>query len=133
MRASTKTTSVSVIISIILIGGALMISGGSNGNEPTPNGNNVTVVDGNQIIEIRAKGGYWPRKTIAKAGMPTILRFNTNGTFDCSSYVLIPSMNITKILPHTGLTDINIGNPQATTLQGVCGMGMYLFEVYFQK
>ena len=128
-----KATSASIVISIILIGGALIISKVGNGSEQVANGNNVTIVDGNQIIEIKVKGGYWPRKSIAKADMPTILRFNTSGTFDCSSYVVIPSMNITKILPHTGLTDINIGNTQSKTLQGMCGMGMYQFEVEFQK
>lgn len=95
--------------------------------------NNATVVDGKQIITINAKGGYEPRKSIAKSGMPTIIRFDTNGTFDCSSAVSIPSMNISKTLPQTGSTDIDIGTGQLGTLQGTCGMGMYPFEVEFQS
>ena len=95
--------------------------------------NNVTVVDGKQIIMISAKGGYLPRKSIAKAGIPTVIRFDTNGTFDCSSSVRIPIMNISKILPQSGSTDIDIGTQQATTLQGTCGMGMYPFEVEFKR
>jgi plastocyanin domain-containing protein len=93
---------------------------------------NVTVVDGIQVIEISAKGGYQPRKSIAKAGIPTIIRFNTKGTFDCSSSVRIPSMNISQVLPQSGSTDINIGTQQVATLQGSCGMGMYPFEIDFQ-
>ena len=85
-----------------------------------------------QIIEIEAKGGYTPRKSVAKAGVPTILRFNTNGTFDCSSSVRIPSMNIFKSLPQSGITDIDLGIQKAGTLQGMCGMGMYPFEIDFQ-
>ncbi len=94
--------------------------------------NNVTVVDGKQIITINAKGGYQPRKSIAKAGIPTIIRFDTNRTFDCSSSVRIPSMNISKVFPQTGSTDIDVGTQQVATLQGTCGMGMYPFEVEFK-
>ena len=102
--------------------------GGQGGSE-----NNVSIVDGKQIIEIQAKGGYQPRKSIAKAGIPTILRFETSGTFDCSSSVRIPSMNISKSLPQTGATDIDIGTSSLGTLQGMCGMGMYPFQVDFQS
>jgi len=128
-----KATVLSVIIAVVLIGGALAFSNGGDGAEQAASANNVTVIDGKQIIEIRAKGGYQPRKSIAKAGIPTILRFNTNGTFDCSSSVRIPSMNISKMLPQTGSTDIDIGNPQVAILKGMCGMGMYPFEVDFQS
>ena len=97
---------IAIAVSVVLIGGAVMLSGG-NSNVPTEkvvNENNVSIVDGNQIIEIDAKGGYLPRKSVAKAGVPTIIRFNTTATFDCSSSVRIPSMNISKILPQTGST-----------------------------
>lgn len=100
--------------------------------EQLVNANNVSIVDGKQIIEINAKGGYQPRKNIAKAGIPTIIRFNTKGTFDCSSAVRIPSMNISKSLPQTGSTDIDIGTGTIGTLKGSCGMGMYPFEVEFE-
>lgn len=130
-----KTTVISIIAAIILIGGAFMLT---KENSQTQTGtqvaaNNVTVVDGKQIITINAKGGYQPRKSIAKAGMPTVIRFDTNGTFDCSSSVRIPSMNISKVLPQTGSTDIDVGTQQVATLQGTCGMGMYPFEVEFQS
>ncbi len=116
-----------------LIGGAFMLTRTSGDTAQSVNANNVTVVDGKQIIEINAKGGYQPRKSMAKAGIPTIIRFNTKGTFDCSSAVRIPSMNISKSLPQTGSTDINIGSGKLGTLQGSCGMGMYPFEVEFQS
>jgi len=131
-----KTTILSILVAVILIGGAFILTKGNS--EPQSNtqqvaANNVTVVDGKQIITINAKGGYQPRKSIAKAGMPTIIRFDTNGTFDCSSSVRIPSMNISKVLPQTGSTDIDVGSQQVATLQGTCGMGMYPFEVEFQS
>ncbi len=130
-----KAITISIIAVGVLIGGAFMLTKGNS--EPQSNtqvaANNVTVVDGKQIIMINAKGGYQPRKSIAKAGIPTIIRFDTNGTFDCSSSVRIPSMDISKILPQSGSTDIDIGTQQVATLQGTCGMGMYPFEVEFQS
>ena len=93
--------------------------------------NNVTVVEGKQIIDLTAKGGYTPLESAAKAGMPTILRVSTKGTFDCSSALRIPSMDISRNLPQSGSTDIDLGTPQLGTLQGTCGMGMYPFEISF--
>lgn len=104
----------------------------SNNLEVKQNINNVSIVDGKQIIEITAKGGYNPTHSIAKAGIPTILRMNTNGTFDCSSSVRIPSMNIGQNLPMSGTTDIDIGVQKVLTLKGTCGMGMYPFDIKFE-
>ena len=98
----------------------------------TASANNVSIIDGKQIIEITAKGGYLPVKSAAKAGIPTVLRVDTNGTFDCSSSVRIPNMQISKNLPAAGTTDIDLGNPKLGLLQGTCSMGMYPFEIDFR-
>ena len=85
-----KLTIVSIIISVGLIGGAIVLSRGAlvpNGNIVPEN--NVSIVNGKQIIQIQARGGYQPRRSTAKAGLPTILRFSTSGTFYCSSFFLI--------------------------------------------
>lgn len=95
--------------------------------------NNVSQKDGKQIIEITAKGGYSPKKSIAKAGVPTILKFKTKGTYDCSSALTIPSLNISKNLPGTGETEIEIGSQGVGKLAGTCSMGMYSFEIDFQS
>lgn len=128
-------TSIAIIIAAVIIGGAILLvrSGGSKPTAQTPdNIQNVSVVDGKQIIEIKAKGGYSPRVSVAKAGMPTVLRFDTNGTFDCSASVRIPSMGISDVLPNSGSKDIALGSPTAGTLQGTCGMGMYPFQIEFK-
>ncbi len=128
-----KAIIISIIAAVVLIGGAFMLTRTNSDTTQVANANNVTIVDGKQIIEINAKGGYQPRKSIAKAGIPTIIRFNTKGTFDCSSSVRIPSLNISKSLPQSGATDIDIGEGKLGILQGSCGMGMYPFEVEFQS
>lgn len=127
-----KSTIISVIVTAIIIGGAFIFVRSGSEQPDAVLVNNVTVVDGKQIIEVRAKGGYLPRTSVARAGMPTIIRFGTSGTFDCSSSVRIPTMGISKSLPPSGTTGIDIGTPSAGTLQGSCGMGMYPFEVVFQ-
>lgn len=111
---------------------ATSISSSSMAPTQLKNVSNVSVVDGVQIIEIISKGGYQPRRSVAKAGIPTVLRFVTKATFDCSSAVTIPSMKISKILPNTGITDIEIPGQPVGTLQGTCSMGMYNFEVAFE-
>ena len=95
--------------------------------------NNVNMVDGKQVVEVTAKGGYSPRKTLAKAGIPTILRLKTNGTFDCSSSLRLPSLGISKNLTATGTTDIDLGIQSTGKLTGICSMGMYSFDVEFQS
>lgn len=128
-----KAIVISIIVAATIVGGAFVFSRSGNDTGQTANANNVNIVDGKQIVEINAKGGYQPRRSIAKAGIPTIIRFNTKGTFDCSSSVRIPSLNISKSLPQSGATDIDIGSGQIGTLKGSCGMGMYPFEVEFQS
>ena len=125
---------ISVVISGILIGSALWFvsvrsgTDGAGGAVPT-----ATIIDGKQVIDISAKGGYSPRKVIAKAGVPTILRIKTNGTFDCSASLVIPKLSYQKFLQPSGTEDIIIPADKAQgTLQGLCSMGMYNFQVVFQ-
>ena len=124
----------SILGAALIIGGAIFFTGGKSGTSGAPieNANNVSVVDGKQIIEIRAKGGYFPVHSLAKAGIPTILRMNTNGTFDCTSSVRIPGLNISQNLPLSGSTDIDLGTQKVSTIQGTCGMGMYPFDIKFE-
>lgn len=128
-----KSIIISLTISAFLIGGAFVLlsqrSVANNGaTVPT-----ATIVDGKQFIDITAKGGYVPREVVAKAGIPTILRVTTNGTFDCSSGLVIPKLSYQKALQSSGTEDIAISAEQATgTLQGLCTMGMYNFQIKFQ-
>jgi plastocyanin domain-containing protein len=123
------TTIISILIAVLLIGGAIFLSGN---NKNLDNINNVSIVDGKQIIEINAKGGYFPRTTIAQANIPTVIKIETNGTFDCSSALVIPSIGYRTNLSPKGVTEIEL-SPQklGTKLQGLCAMGMYNFSIEF--
>lgn len=127
-----NSTSVSIIIAALLIGGAFLFAQNKPIAVDTIPAQNVSIVDGQQIIDITAKGGYIPRTSTAKAGIPTILRFHTTGTFDCSSSVRIPSLGVSKYLPSTGTTDIVLTNPSVGPLLGMCAMGMYPFQITFE-
>lgn len=92
----------------------------------------VEIKDGVQYIKIIAGGGYSPQTTVAKAGIPTKLIVKTNGIYDCSASLVLPSIGFQKILPQTGETEIDIGTPIAgIPFKGLCGMGMYNFQINF--
>lgn len=122
-----KSTAISIVMAAVLIGGAIMLSGGESATNA-----NVSMENGKQIITVDAKGKYSPRATLAKADVPTILRMRTNGTFDCTAAFTIPALNYQKNLPPSGITEIELP-PQkvGSTLTGVCAMGMYNFAVNF--
>jgi plastocyanin domain-containing protein len=132
------------VITILLLGVVIgfVVYKVSDSNDPsqantqktqnTQNVQNVSVVDGKQVVEITARGGYTPRKTTAKAGIPTVLRVDTNGSYDCSIALRIPKLNIAKNLEPTATTDIDLGTPKTGKMNGICGMGMYSFEIDFQ-
>ena len=94
--------------------------------------NNVTQVEGKQVIEITAKGGYSPNRSVAKANVPTVLKVRTKGTFDCSAALKSPAVGYNKILPASADTLIEIP-PQKSgaVVQGLCAMGMYSFQLHF--
>lgn len=128
-----KSTIISIIIAVVLIGGSIILVRDRGASSSDIVVNNVSVVDGKQIIEISAKGGYSPRVTTARADMPTTIRMVTTGTFDCSSAVSIPSLGYRKNLPASGVTEIDVPPQEAgTKLQGLCAMGMYNFAIAFE-
>ena len=127
-----KNTIISIVVSVALIGGALYLvsdrTASSDGR--VPHSQNVEVKDGVQYVIITAKGGYSPRVTEIKGGLPTKLVVKTDGTYDCSASLAVRSVGFQKILQPTGEEVIDLGTPKAgDEVQGVCGMGMYNFQI----
>lgn len=126
----------SIIITLGLVVGIGILFFGSSKNDTGSVSNqamqNVEVRDGVQYVTIEAKGGYSPKVSTAKAGIPTKLIVKTDGTYDCSSSLVIRSVDYQKVLPQTGEEIIDVGTPEAgTPLQGTCSMGMYNFVINF--
>jgi len=126
-----KNLSAFIIVIALLIFGFFVLTSDKLSPNNEASSNNVSMIDGKQIVEIKARGGYTPMRSIAKAGIPTIIRFNTESTFDCSSSVRIPELGISRSLPLSGITDIELQSNQIGLLKGSCGMGMYPFEIEF--
>jgi hypothetical protein len=86
-----------------------------------------------QVIEITAGHGYSPASSVAKAGLPAVLKITATGAFDCSNVVVIPDLNYRARLPATGSVEIPVPpQPAGKELTGLCGMGMYRFTVRFE-
>ncbi len=133
-----KTAYIIIMLGLVIGIGTIFFVGSKvkktqNSNE-TKILQNVEIKDGTQYITIYAQGGYLPRISEAKAGIPTKLIVNTNATYDCSSSLVIRSIGFQKILPNTGDTIIDLGTPKVgKPLVGVCGMGMYSFQINFRS
>lgn len=129
-----KVTYAVVVGALILGLGIIMSKQPSEGLKPEGalSGQNVEVREGVQYITITARGGYSPRVSTAQANIPTKLIVRTNGTYDCSSALVIRSIGYQKILPQTGEEVIDLGVPERGTIQGLCSMGMYNFKIDFE-
>jgi len=125
----TKPILISIVVSVLLIGGAFWLATQSG----TAASGTATIVDGIQYVDISAKGGYSPRVVTATAGLPTVLRVQTSGTFDCSASLVIPKLSYQKFLQPSGTEEISIPGEKAQgTMQGLCSMGMYNFQIRFE-
>jgi len=115
-----------VAFALVAVIGIIFFTGGSESKQ------NVEIKDGIQYISIDAKGGYTPSTTLAQADLPTVVKVNTKGTFDCSSALVIPDLGYRNNLPSSGETVIDVP-PQktGTKIQGLCAMGMYNFSINF--
>lgn len=135
-------TLIALIIGSIIIGFTFFVAtykpssssavSGASPDAPAKEENTVVMENGKQVITLRAKGGYWPRVSVAKAGIPTVLRVKTDNTFDCSSALRIPSLKIAQNLQYSGSVDIDLGSQKAGILDGMCSMGMYRFGIEFR-
>lgn len=129
-----KNTAISIIISIAIIGGTLYFV--SNKSAPTDESGaisqsqNVEIRDGVQYVTVTAQGGYSPRTSVVKPDIPTKLIVKTNGTYDCSASLVVREAGFQKILQPTGEETIDLGTiKKGGKVQGVCGMGMYNFQI----
>lgn len=123
-----------IATAVIVVGIVGIMSLGNDEAAPASGGsaNNVTMQNGTQVVTITAKGGYRPRVTEAKAGIPTVFKVVTNNTYDCSSAFTIPALRYRKNLPPSGETLVTIPAQAAgSTIEGLCSMGMYNFTVRF--
>ena len=131
-----KTASIILTFALAVVLGIIFISNPKSNNIEDKVSNQAVkstmTKDGVQYITINAKGGYSPSVSTAQANIPTKLIIRTDKTYDCSSSLVIHQIDYKNILPQTGETEIDIGAQKAgEILRGVCGMGMYSFQIKF--
>ncbi len=87
-----------------------------------------------QVLEVIAKGGgYYPQKINAKAGLPTILVVRSQNAYGCERAFVLPQYKFSTVLPQDGDTKFELGILESgTKILGVCSMGMYYFEIFFE-
>jgi len=126
-----KILTILIIVSITIIG--INYYKNNNANQSIKNINvGTTNLEGKQLLEVTAKGGYSPIEINAKADTNSILRIKTANTFDCSSSLVIPELKVKRNLPPSGITDIDIPAQKAgTKIAAACAMGMYTFNINF--
>jgi len=130
----TKATIAAIFGVTLLICGTLVYSNDSNSADTkTSSSSNIVIENGVQYIDITARGGYTPRVTKAKAGIPTVIRMKTEYTYDCSTALVIPDIGYRSFLSQTGVEEIEIPIEKTKgTLRGMCSMAMYHFEIDFE-
>lgn len=125
-----KPAYIIITITLVIGLGIIFLGGSKNGTGTVWSAQNVEIRDEVQYITVNAKGGYSPKVSTAKAGIPTKLIVKTDGTYDCSASLVIRSIGFQKILAQTGEEIIDLGILKSgDKVQGVCGMGMYSFQI----
>ncbi|MFC4377323.1 sulfite exporter TauE/SafE family protein [Nocardia halotolerans] len=85
-----------------------------------------TMADGVQTVTVTARtGAYLPANIEARSGVPTTLVVETDRTQGCVRSLVVPSLNVQKILPTSGRVRIDLGVLAPGHLDYTCGMGMY--------
>ena len=135
MKSLNIQIMISIALSALIIWSAIWFVSDKSGADIGPADEPpVSFSDGRQIIAIFAKGGYSPRIVEAKAGVPTVLRIKTDGTFDCSASLVIPALSYRNFLPSSGIVEIAIPADLAgSEMRGFCSMGMYGFRINFKR
>ena len=77
--------------------------------------------------------GYDPARVRAPANTTIKLNLTTNDTYSCARAFVIPSLDLSALLPAKGTETLEIPPQKAgTRLQFACSMGMYTGVIIFQ-
>jgi len=95
--------------------------------------NYYTVIFGGQeaskvgsVVNIKVtNSGYQSDVNTLKVGKPVTLNLTANGVTSCARSFVIPSLNISKLLPSTGTATLEFTPTTVGKLVYTCSMGMY--------
>ena len=77
--------------------------------------------------------GYLPRRLVAPAGKTITLNLVSRDTSGCARAFVIPTLNLSALLPETGQQTLSLPpQPAGSDLHFTCSMGMYNGVIHFQ-
>lgn len=86
----------------------------------------LTRSNGKQLVTINVNNsGYATDTTSLKIGVPVKLTIVSKNVQSCARSFVIPSLNISKLLPSTGTEIIEFTPTELGILTFSCSMGMY--------
>lgn len=92
----------------------------------TKNGNQADQINGKQLVTINVNNsGYTTDTKTLKIGVPVKLTIISKNVQSCARSFVIPSLNISKLLPSTGTEIIEFTPTELGILTFSCSMGMY--------
>ena len=118
---------------VVIVLGILNISNGYNLTGITLAKNNSVqketrldsrIENGVQIVEMTQAVGYSPNRLIIKKDIPVKWLINSTNPYTCSSYLVVPSLGISKALQE-GNNVIEFTPTKTGTIKFTCSMGMY--------
>lgn len=96
------------------------------GQPAVPDSSTVTVAAGQQTgVVTVTPGDYSPANLAIKAGVPTTLVFRSENARGCVAALVIPDLDVETVLPENGDITIDLGTPEAGSIDYSCAMGMY--------
>jgi sulfite exporter TauE/SafE len=122
-------------LGLISINSGLTLAGSrfAVGNWSRPEFSGTPALAASELTITARNDGYYPGVLYAKAGAPVTLTLVTEDNRSCSRSFVIPSLKIQKLLPQTGLTQIELPPQRAgKTIYFSCSMGMYSGWIIFQ-
>ncbi len=129
------TAFVVLVLAVISINSGLTLAGSrlAVGNWSQPEFSGTPAPAASELTLTARNDGYYPGVLYAKAGAPVTLTLVTEDNRSCSRAFVIPSLKIQKLLPQTGLVQIELPAQKAgKTIYFSCSMGMYSGWIIFQ-
>jgi hypothetical protein len=133
-KLAIKYLFMAVIFVLMISAGYLVACSSNSGDSSVSEDSAQETVDleGKQVVEIIARGGYSPESVDVEALVPTVLLIKSQNAFGCERAFRLPQFKFGTTLPVNGETYIELGTFEAgTKIVGTCSMGMYSFIINF--
>ncbi|MBX4211628.1 MAG: sulfite exporter TauE/SafE family protein [Candidatus Yanofskybacteria bacterium] len=116
-----------IVLALFNISNGYNLTGATAGfaaQEKQGSGLDSKIENGIQTVEMTQTNGYKPNNLTIKKGVPVKWVITSTNPYNCSSYIMMPSLGITKALQQ-GKNVIEFTPQKTGTIKFTCSMGMY--------